>query len=185
MADNGTNLIRNAIGLFDRAYQQLPSDTDTGLFANFVENSEYALAWQELAATGKGIAAGSNFWSLMADAARLLGMGIEARKARSRAIGESEITIRLPEAEALILFNFLYNASQQSKQGDQVDLSLGHRAEGHIFAYLLNILENALLDPSSPNYLTLLHHGRDPFWPDYHGLVERARMEIEEEWGTV
>ncbi len=168
--------------LLDRARAQLPSDADTGFFAPFIENSEYGLAWKELAAVGKDTAAGSDFWGLMADAARLMGMGVEAREARNRAEGDGEVVIGLPTAEAIVVFAFLCRVAENAESDEHHPDAAEYRAERHALAYLREVIEHNLLDPAAPHYMALLQHGRDSQWPDYLALVENARNTVEREW---
>lgn len=182
LACQGEGFSKLLLQLLERARAQIPPDADTGFFAHFIENGEYGLAWKELAATGKDTAAGSAFWSVMADAARLMGMGTEAREARNRAEEGGEVVIRLPSAEAIVLFAFLSQAIEDAKNDKNRPKPAENRAEQHALKYLLEVIEYGLLDPAAPHYIALLQHGRGPQWPAYLALVENARNTVEREW---
>lgn len=146
----------------------LPRNVDRGFFVKFWLNNEYQLAWKELAATGKAESASAEFWNLMAESARLLGLIIEAREANLRASEGRLVTMTIPEAEALVLFEFLSRESKRMAVGQPPGFVIEHPAEQHALWFLLATFEA---------------HLPDPFASFYQEALTRARNEVVEKWG--
>ncbi len=72
---------------------------------------------------------------------------------------DSEVTLSLTKAEALVLFELLSRFSDTDK------LSIEHEAENQALWNLCCLLESALVEPFCDNYEELLHDARESLLP--------------------